>query len=205
MYLGAVGAGGLGLSSNVMRGFFPTNTGFWKLEEPPAFRRLSMSILEVAIMTGVVMRLYRAFTLTHGPNGSWFYLATVVAFGIILLLGMATLHLGNFTLRHWVWRAPVFGAIEAAAESITSLGLIALHREPLGATTAEYADWLSIAGSLLFWRIIGVSLFALLLAGVVQVVRRWLVRQDHREHTLQTVKHEIAEIERTHESERQGF
>jgi hypothetical protein len=188
-----------------MRGFFPTNTGFWKLEEPPAFRRLSMSVWEMAAMTGVVMRLYRAFTLTHGPNGSWFYIATVVALGIILLLGMATLHLGNFTLRHWLWRAPLFGAVEAAAESLTSLALIALRREPLGASHAESADWPGIAGSLLFWRVIGVSAFALLLAGVVQLVRRWLVKQDHREHTLETVKHEIAEIERAHEEERRGF
>jgi hypothetical protein len=187
-----------------MRGFFPTNTGVWKLEEPPAFRRLSMSIIEMAVMTGVVMRLYRSVVLTHGPTGNWFYIATVFALGIVLMLGMATLHLGNFTLKHWLWRAPTFAAIEAVAEALTSLGLIALKREPMGASLAQYADWLNIAGSLLFWRIVGVSLFALLLAGVVQMVRTWLVKQDHRQHTLQTVHHEIDEINRQRQGDKSG-
>jgi hypothetical protein len=185
-----------------MPGFFPTNTGAWKLEEPPAFRRLSMSVVEMALMTGIVMHLYRAIALTNGPTGNWLYIATVVAFGIIVLLGMATLHLGNFTLRQWLWRAPAFGAIEAVAESLVSLGLIALHREPIGAQIAQYSDWFGIAGSLLFWRIAGVSMFAILLAGVVQLVRRWLVKQDHREHTLETVHHEIDEINRQRKLEK---
>jgi hypothetical protein len=185
-----------------MPGFFPTTTGAWKLEEPPAFRRLSMSVIEMAAMTGVVMRLYGAVALTNGPTGSWLYIATVVALGIILLLGMATLHLGNYTLKQWLWRAPAFAAIEAAAEALASIGLIALHREPLGAGRAQYSDWWGIAGSLLFWRIVGVSLFALVLAGVVQLVRRWLVKQDHREHTLATVHHEFDEISRQRTSEK---
>lgn len=179
-----------------MQGFFPTTTGIWKLEEPPAFRRLSMSIVEMALLTGVVMRLVHSFAFTHGPSQSWLYVATVVALGLILLLGMATLHLGNYTLRHWVWRAPVFAAIEGATEALTSLGLIALHREPLGAARAQFSDWVGIAGSLLFWRIIGVSLFALLLAGVVQLVRRWLVGAEDRQHTLDVVHHEIEEQRR---------
>lgn len=161
-----------------------------------------MSVVEMALMTGVVMHLYRAVALTNGPTGNWLYIATVVALGIILLLGMATLHLGNFTLRQWLWRAPVFGAIEAIAEGLASLGLIALRREPLGAAYAQYADWWGIAASLLFWRILGVSLFALLLAGVVQLVRRWLVKQDHRQHTLETVHHEIDEINRQRKAEK---
>ena len=185
-----------------MPGFFPTATGNWKLEEPPAFRRLSMSLLEMAAMTGVVMHLYRAVALTNGPTQNWLYIATVVALGIILLLGMATLHLGNFTLKQWLWRAPAFAGVEAIAEALVGLGLIALHREPLGATQAQFTDWWRIAGSLLFWRIIGVSLFALLLAGVVQLVRRWLVKQDHREHTLESVHHEIEEINRQRQAEK---
>ena len=193
---GAVGAHDLAISSKTMAAFFPTATGSWKLEEPAAFRRLSMSIIEMAVMTGVVMRLYNAVALTNGPTGSWLYIATIVALGIILLLGMATLHIGNYTLKQWLWRAPAFAALEAAAESLTSLFLIALHREPLGAGRAQYADWWGIAGSLLFWRVVGVSLFALLLAGVVQLVRRWLVKKDHREHTLETVHHEFEEINR---------
>ncbi len=188
-----------------MPGFFPTTTGNWKLEEPAAFRRLSMSLVEMAAMTGIVMRLYRAVALTNGPTGNWFYIATVVACGIILLLGMTTLHLGNYTLRQWLWRAPIFGTLEAAAEAIVSLGLIAIHREPLGASYATNGDWWAIAGALLFWRILGVSLFATLLAGVVQLVRRWLLAHDQREHTLETVHHEADEIRHPRRSDKHPF
>ena len=140
MHSGAVVAPDLALSCTTMAGFFPTTTGAWKLEGPPAFRRLSMSLIEMAVMTGVVMHLYRAVALTNGPTRNWIYIATVVALGIVLLLGMATLHLGNFTLKQWIWRAPGFGGLEAIAEALTGLGLIALHRDPLGATRAQYAD-----------------------------------------------------------------
>ncbi|MGQ0538476.1 MAG: hypothetical protein ACT4R6_05985, partial [Gemmatimonadaceae bacterium] len=93
---------------------------------------------------------------------------------MILLLGAATLHLGNYTLRQWVWRAPAFGAIEALAEILTSAVLVALGREPIGTGRATWGDWFTVAGGLLVWRTVAVSTFALILGGIVRLVRRWL-------------------------------
>ena len=176
-----------------MRGFFPINTGTWKLEEPPAFRRLSMSLIEMAAITGVVLRLYRLLVYAHGPTQNILFVAAAAGLGLIVLFGMATLHLGNYPVHHWLWRAPLFAVVEAVAESLVSLGLIALGREPLGATQAQFADWLGIARGILLWRLLLISAFTLLLAGVVQLVRYLLLRREHREHTLEHVA-----VERKH-------
>jgi hypothetical protein len=174
-----------------MTSFFPRHTVTWKIEEPPAFRRLSLSLIEMAAITGVLLRLYRALALTHAPADSWAYLGGTFAIGAVFLLGMATLHLGNYPLRHWTWRAPAFAAVEAIAESATSLLLIALHREPVGTARATFSDWPRLALDMLFWRLIVLVLFAVVLAGVVQLVRRVLLRRDHREHTVTAVHDEI--------------
>jgi hypothetical protein len=81
----------------------------------------------------------------------------------------------------------LFAAIEAAAEALTSLALILAHREPMGSERAHVHDWLEIAASRFVWRIVGVCLFALLLAGVVQMVRYMLLRREHRLHTAVAV------------------
>ena len=175
-----------------MSPFFPHTTVEWKIEEPPAFRRFSMVIWEMALVTGVLFRLYRALAMTAGPSDNWLYFGGAFVLGLLFVLGMATLHLGNFPLRHWLWRAPAFGALEAAAESLTSLALIFAHREPIGSERAHPHDWVEIAASTFFWRIIEVSLFALVLAGVVQFVRYMLLRRENRVHTAVAVHDEIA-------------
>ena len=176
-----------------MTPYFPHTTVEWKkFEEPPAFRRFTWSIAEMAIVTGVLFRLYRALAMTTGPTNSWVYFGGTLALGALFILGMATLHLGNFPLRHWVWRAPVFGAIEAAAESLTSLGLILAHREPIGSERAHPHDWLGIAANTFLWRIGVVIAFALVLAGVVQFVRYMLLRRENRVHTAIAVHEESA-------------
>ena len=175
-----------------MSPYFPRHTVEWKIEEPPAFRRFSMVIWEMALVTGVLFRLYRALAMTTGPVNSWLYFGATLALGTLFVLGMATLHLGNFPLKHWLWRAPAFGALEAAAESLTSLALIYAHREPIGSERAHPHEWLEIAASTFFWRIVGVALFALVLAGVVQFVRYVLLRRDHRVHTAVAVHDDIA-------------
>ena len=176
-----------------MRGFFPTHSGIWKLEEPPAFRRLSMSLIEMAAITGVVLRLYRLLVYAQWPIQNILFVAAALGFGFIVLFGMATLHLGNYPVHHWLWRAPLFSVVEAATESIVSLGLIALGREPLGAAQAQLSDWLGVARGILFVRVLSVCAFTLLLAGVVQLVRYLLLRREHREHTLEHVA-----VERKH-------
>ena len=175
-----------------MSPFFPHTTVEWKIEEPPAFRRFSMVIWEMALVTGVLYRLYRALAMTAGPTSNWLYFGGTFVLGLLFVLAMATLHLGNFPLKHWVWRAPAFGALEAAAESLTSLALIFAHREPIGSERAHPHDWVEIAASTFFWRIVGVSLFALVLAGVVQFVRYLLLRRENRVHTAVAVHDEIA-------------
>lgn len=179
--------------------FFPQVTGTFRLEEPPALRRFSMSLVEMALVTGVVLRLGWALAFTQGPADSLLFAGAIFAFRFIALFGMAALHLGNYTLRHWVWRAPAFAAVEAAAEALTSLGLIALHREPLGSARATYADWPAMASGTLVWRLAAVVAFSLLLAGVVQLVRYRLLKRAHREHTVAAVHHERAPEARGHD------
>jgi hypothetical protein len=174
-----------------MSPYFPRSTVEWKVPEVSAFRRFSTSIVEMAVVTGVLFRLYRALAMTTGPASSWLFFAGAFAFGALFILGMATLHLGNFPVKRWLWRAPLFGAIEAAAESITSLALILAHREPMGSERAHLHNWVEIAAGTFFWRIVGVSAFALLLAGVVQLVRYLLLRRENRVHTAVAVHEDM--------------
>ena len=89
----------------------------WDLEEPAAFARIARSPVELALITGVVMRLFRAVVLTHG-NATSSYLGAALVLGTLFLLGMATLHLGRFPVREWPWRAPLFAVFETAGEMI---------------------------------------------------------------------------------------
>lgn len=171
-----------------MTPYFPRTTVEWpKLEEPKAFRRLTQSLVEMALITGVLFRLYRALFMTAGPASNWVYLAVAFGIGAAFIFGMATLHLGNFTLRKWVVRAPLFAAVEAVAESLTSLALILARREPMGSERASLGDWPEMAVTILVWRVGSVIVFAALLAGVVQFVRYMLLRRDNRAHTAMAV------------------
>ena len=157
-----------------MPSFFPRQTLEWHLEEPRAFRRLSLSLGEMALVTGVLLRVYRSFILTHGANG-WLYLGGTLGLGILFLLLMTTAHIANFPLQRWLWRAPVFALVECAGEMITSLLLIWLGREPYGSVRAEFRDWPSMAMGALATRGLAIILWTLLLAGIVQIVRRVMV------------------------------
>lgn len=156
-----------------MPAFFPVKTATFRLDEARAFRRLSYSVVEMAVITAVVLRVYRALAL-YLAGANVFFLGLSFAIGFVVLFGMVTLHLGNFTVRRWVWRAPLFALIEAGAESLTSLGLIALHREPLGSARASFADWPGIVGSIFTWRLSAIIVFAAVLAVVVQLTRTTL-------------------------------
>src|SRR3954467_5632300 len=79
---------------------FLHNTVASHLEEPAAFRRLSLSLVEMALLTGIVLRLLRAFAFTHGRASVLVAIGAVVVWGIILV-GMATAHLANFPIRRW--------------------------------------------------------------------------------------------------------
>ena len=151
--------------------FFPRATIEWRLEEPPAFRRLSLSLVEMAAITGIVLRLLRALAFTHG-RASWLYYGLVFVVGTVLLVGMTTAHLANFPVRTWSWRAPLFAAVEVAGEMATSLLLIALRREPEGTARADFHDWPSMSMRALLQSELTICLWALVLAASIILVRR---------------------------------
>lgn len=160
-----------------MPSFFPRHPIELHLEEPRAFRRFSFSLVEMALVTGILLRVFRSYALTHGSN-SWLYLGGSIAFGLLLLLGMATAHLANFPVHRWVWRAPLFVAVEVAAEMAMSLLLIWTGHEPIGTVRAELSDWPAMAVGTLATRAVAVLVWAALLAMIVGVVRRTIVHED---------------------------
>lgn len=176
-----------------MPAFFPQVTGTFRLEDPHPLRRFSMSAVGMGVATGLVVRLYRALTLSVGPNESLLYVGMAFILGQMFVLGMATLLLGNFTLRRWLHRAPVFAITAAATEALVSLGLIAGGLEPFGSTRAAFGDWTSLAVNILLWRVLAVLVYAAILAGMVQLVRYLLLKRTHREHTLDAVHHEASD------------
>ena len=160
-----------------MPSFFPRNTIEWRMEEPPAFRRLSLSLVELALLTGVLLRIIRALAFTHG-RVSWLYYGLVFVAGTLILLGMTTAHLANFPVRGWSWRAPAFALIEVAGEMATSLVLIALRREPEGTARADFHDWPSMSLRALLQSELLICCWALLLAAVIFFVRRSGMARD---------------------------
>jgi hypothetical protein len=153
--------------------YFPRSTNEIRSEEPSAFRALTLSVVEMGLVTGVVLRIFRSLVLTHGSN-SWLYLGGMFAIGVVFLCAMGTMHLANYPLRRWMWRAPTFGVLVAAGEMATSVLLIVAGREPTGTVRAELADWPGLAMSALLFRLTAVCGWALLLAGAVTVARRAL-------------------------------
>lgn len=154
-----------------MSHFFPRHSVEWRLEEPAAFRRLSLSIVEMALLTGIVLRVLRALTFTLG-RASWLFYGAALFVGTVILLGMATAYLANWTIRSWLWRAPLFALLETVGEMATSLVLIALRREPEGAARALFHYWPSMAWRTLLQSQLTICVWAAILAGVITFVRR---------------------------------
>jgi hypothetical protein len=167
-----------------MAGYFPRHSIAWKDEDAAAFRALSLSAVEFGLLTGVVLRLARALALGQGPSGRFFFVElTVLMVSTILLLGAAAAHLANYPLRRWVWRAPFFALMVVVGEMATSALLLTLHRERWGSARADWGDWPAMALDTLLRRLVEVCVFALVLAGVVYLVRRTLVTRERREST----------------------
>lgn len=193
-----------------MARYFPRETVHWHLEEPRAFRKLTLSLPAMALITGILVRLIRVGA--SGLTSSWWGVFAGIALGAIVLLGLATAHLGNYPVKQWLWRAPLFGLAEGAAEAGVSALLTVLGVERLGSTRAHLSDWPSMATdtivgapglAFLDGRIVMVSLFALVLAGVVQVVRYLLLRSENRDHTAVAIheEHERQEQAASHQTD----
>lgn len=148
-----------------------------KVREPQAFAKLARSVLEMGVVTGIVARLYRMLVLGRATTATGTALA--LTFGAVFLLLMTALHLSRFPIRDWLWRAPAFAAIEGAAEMVVSLLLIAIGREALGTGAATFGEWPGMAISTVIWRVVTISLFALLLAGMVKWVRYMILKKEH--------------------------
>ncbi len=152
--------------------FAPSTTGAWDAYEASAVRKFSRSLLAMAVITGVAWRLLRALFLGTGPTDAPLFFGSVIALGVLVFFGMATLHVGNFPLKRWLWRIPVFAVLESAAEVGTSAVLIALAREPYGSAMAEWSDLPTLALTILSTHVLVLSIYGGILALVVQGIRR---------------------------------
>ena len=159
-----------------------------RVREPPAFSKLARSIVEIALVTGVLVRLFRAVVITRAGGGSGLYIAAAFLVGGGFVLLMATIHLSRFPLRQWAWRAPAFAALESVFEAIVSLCLIAAHREPLGTGAATFRDWPGIAATILVRHTIVITIFAALLGLTVKLVRYQLLKREHVAWSAGTVR-----------------
>jgi len=159
-----------------MANFFPKQTLEFKFEEPKAFRRISFSLVEMAIITGILVRVYRVVVLTHGSN-NWLYIGGTITLGVVFLLGMLTAHLANYPLHQYPWRGPAFAVIEVLAEMSVSALLIAVGHEANGTVRAHWDDWVGLGLNALVYRGLAIVVWTLLLGGVIQIVRR-LVHED---------------------------
>jgi hypothetical protein len=165
--------------------FFPKHTITMRIEEPRAFRRLSLSLVEMALITGVLVRVYRSLVLTHGSS-SFAYIAGTMTVAVIFMVFMATAHLANYPLHHWLWRAPAFAGLEILAEGATSLLLIYLGKEPNGTVRAGMDDWPSMMIRALLYRGLVVLMWSLVLAGIVQLVRRAKLIKEEADDPVET-------------------
>ena len=176
-----------------MSSYFPRHTADWRIEEPAILRRLTLSIVETSIIAGVAVRLIRSIALTYG-GGSFAYLAGTFALGLTILFGLLAAHLSNYTLRTWVWRAPLFAVLESAAEIATSALLIAFHREPIGSRErAEFTDLWTITEQTLLVRCTSIIAFAIVLAAVVYAIRYLLIKRERTASGAEAVRAELDE------------
>ncbi len=136
------------------------------------WRAMSRSTLELAGLTGVIVRLYRAAVLGSDAFSSWTALIGGLIVAVIFVCGVLTWHLSNFPIRRWPLRVALFLGVEVAAEFGMSSVLIALRREPLGSGLATWADWWPLAGQTLLERGLVMGAYAALLAGAMWVVTR---------------------------------
>ncbi len=77
----------------------------------------------MAVLTAVPLRLWRAYVLTHGPPYIRAWVGGTFQIALLFLKLKVTIHLGNYTLRSWTWRAPVFALLESGTEILMSLAL----------------------------------------------------------------------------------
>ena len=158
-----------------MRRFFAEDVVHWGGERLHPLRAFAIRTVEPAGITGVVLRLWRAALLA---STNWMLFVGGLVGGLLFLCGMLTGHLGNFPVKRWPPRVALFLVIEVFAEMGTSSLLIAVARERVGSRVALWADWWPMAGQTFIERTIVLVVFALVLGGTVQLVRRAMEPRD---------------------------
>jgi hypothetical protein len=139
----------------------------------------------MALVTGVLVRVLHAVFNAHGDSLDWHAIAGRFILIPVILLGMAAVHLAQFPVRQWVWRAPAFAGAEVVVGAVTSLVLIAMERERIGTVRAEFSDWPAMVVGMLAWHLVMICLFAFILGLIVQWVRRReFVAAHQHEHLL---------------------
>ena len=142
-------------------------------------RRLSMTVWAPALVAGMGVRIAHA-TLFGMDAGSWLVASAYGAILVVVTCGSLTAHVGNFTVRTWIWRVPTFALVAAAAESLTSLALIMIGVDRMGAERATLAQWPSIAITILGNRMLLLVAFGTLLAAAVEAARFALYQPAER-------------------------
>jgi hypothetical protein len=158
--------------------FFPERTIVWAEHEIAWLRRWTLVPAAIGLGTGVVLRVTNSVVITYGPSNRWTFVVVWYVLEAILLCGAATLHLGNYPARTWLWRAPLFAAWETVGGAVASAVLIAAHREFWGAAHADFDDWPGIVVWTLILHTVAICLYSAALAGVVESVRAILVRRE---------------------------
>ncbi|AMW05838.1 hypothetical protein [Gemmatimonas phototrophica] len=152
-----------------MSRFFPRDVVHWGEEKLHPLRAFAIRTIEPAGITGLVLRVWRTIVL---GSGSWIFFVSGLTVGVLFLCGMLTWHLGNYPVKRWPLRAFAFFVIECAVEMGMSSVLIVFGRERYGSQLATWGDWWPMAGQALWQRGLTIVLFTLILAVVVQLVRR---------------------------------
>lgn len=126
------------------------------------------------------MRVLHVVSNAHGEHLDWHsFVGTFIAVPVVLL-ALATIHLASYPLHQWVWRAPSFALVESAVESLLSLALIFAGRERWGTGRAVFGDWPAMAATTFLTRFGMICVFALVLGGVAQFVRRREIRAERK-------------------------
>lgn len=167
--------------------FFPDSAIEWSLHEPKALRRLSLSLVGIATLTAVVLHACWWTVRAYGTGHALWLVPVGILVRVILLLGFATAHLGNFPIRQWLWRAPMFAIVASAAETAISAVLITFGWERLGTQVERWNDLPWWAWKLFILQLVLVILFAIVLAGVVQLARFTLLKHEHRDTTAMAI------------------
>ena len=162
--------------------------------------RIPRSLVPMALITGIVVHLYRVFVLASPTiTFGWISLFLAGAGEYVLLLSLTTVYLGNHPVRQWIWRVPLFTVAEWLVEAAAVAVLIRVRFERIGSEQARAGDLSSIVIDRLVWHGAAIITFSFILAVVVQTVRYALLKHEHRDSTAIRI-HDEREMEKAEEA-----